>query len=236
MKKLALFVSIAAAVFAAPTAFAANNVTVGHSSWFWGNPQPQGNTLNAIDFAGGTGYAAGDFGTLLKTVDNGFTWTGVATGITVNLSQVRLLDANTVFIGAGCLLRRSDDGGVTFKRILATSSERSCPASVTSFYFTTPQVGYVLLSDGNVQRTDDGGQTFQQRTAVPGTAATHATPSVPPSDIWFLSDTTGFASAGGSIQKTTDGGNTWTPVFNGSAKLNSFFFIDTLTGWAAGDG
>jgi photosystem II stability/assembly factor-like uncharacterized protein len=236
MKKLALLASIAAAVFAAPAAYAADNVTVGHSSWFWGNPQPQGNTLNAIDFAGGTGYAAGDFGTLLKTADNGATWTGIATGITVNLTQVRLLDANTIFIGAGCLLRRSDDGGQTFRRILATSSERSCPASVTSFFFTTPQVGYVLLSDGTVQRTDDGGQSFQQRTAVPGTAATGASPSAPPSDIWFLSDTTGFALAGGSIQRTTDGGNSWTPVFNGSAKLNSFFFVNTLTGFAAGDG
>jgi photosystem II stability/assembly factor-like uncharacterized protein len=236
MKKLALLVSIAAAFLAAPAAQAANNVTVGHSSWFWGNPQPQGNTLNAIDFAGGTGYAAGDFGTLLKTTDNGFTWTGIPTGITVNLNQVRLLDKDTVFIGAGCLLRRSDDGGQTFKRILATSSERSCPASVTSFYFTTAQVGYVLLSDGTVQRTDDGGQSFQQRTAVPGTAATGASPSVPPTDIWFLSDTTGFATAGGTIQKTTDGGNSWTPVFNGSAKLNSMFFVNTLTGFAVGDG
>ena len=236
MKKLALLVSMVAAVFGAPAANAANNVTVGHSSWFWGNPQPQGNTLSAIDFAGGTGYAAGDFGTLLKTVDNGFTWTGVATGITVNLNQVRLLDANTVFIGAGCLLRRSDDGGQTFKRILATSSERSCPASVTSFYFTSAQVGYVLLSDGTVQRTDDGGQSFQQRTAVPGTAATGASPVAPPSDIWFLSDTTGFALAGGTIQKTTDGGNSWTPAFTGAAKLNSLFFIDTMTGWAVGDG
>src|SRR3954453_13219505 len=236
MKKLALLVSIAAAIFGAPAAYAANNVTVGHSSWFWGNPQPQGNTLNAIDFAGGTGYAAGDFGTLLKTADNGFTWTGIATGITVNLNQVRLLDANTVFIGAGCLLRRSDDGGTTFKRILATSSERSCPASVTSFYFTTPLIGYVLLSDGTVQRTDDGGQSFQQRTAVPGTAATGASPSAPPSDIWFISDTTGFALAGGTIQKTTDGGNTWTPAFNGTAKLNSLFFVNTLTGFAVGDG
>src|SRR4051794_14094856 len=236
MKKLALFVSIAAAVFAAPAAYAASNVTVGHSSWFWGNPQPQGNTLNAIDFSGGTGYAAGDFGTLLKTIDNGFTWTGIATGVTVDLRQVRVLDANTVFIGAGCLLRRSDDGGQTFRRILATSSERQCPANVTSFYFVSAQVGYVLLSDGTVQRTDDGGQSFQQRTAVPGTAATGASPSAPPSDIWFISDTTGFALAGGTIQKTTDGGNTWTPAFNGTAKLNSLFFVNTLTGFAVGDG
>src|SRR4051794_27120402 len=165
MKKLALLVSIAAAVFGAPAAYAANNVTVGHSSWFWGNPQPQGNTLNAIDFAGGTGYAAGDFGTLLKTADNGFTWTGISTGITVTLNQVRLLDANTVFIGAGCLLRRSDDGGTTFKRILATSSERRCPASVTSFYFTTPLIGYVLLSDA--------------RCSAPTTAASRSS-SAPP--------------------------------------------------------
>jgi photosystem II stability/assembly factor-like uncharacterized protein len=236
MKTLALLASLVALLALAPAAMAADNVTVGHSSWFWGNPQPQGNTLNAIDFAGGTGYAAGDFGTLLKTTDNGFTWTGIPTGVTVNLQRVRLLGANTIFIGAGCLLRRSDNGGQTFQRILATSSERSCPDAITSFFFVTPQVGYVLLSDGTVQRTDDGGQSFQQRTAVPGTAATGVSQPVPPSDIWFTGVDTGYAIAGTSIQKTTDGGNSWTPVYNGATKLNSFFFVDATTGYAVGDG
>src|SRR5436190_850784 len=51
---------------------ASANVQVGSSGWLWGNPLPQGNTLRAMAFAGGTtGYAVGDFGTLLQTTDAG---------------------------------------------------------------------------------------------------------------------------------------------------------------------
>src|SRR5438552_2180197 len=70
--------AIASALLAATGAGAADNpiklgaatgggVSVGHSGWSWGDPQPQGNRLNGIDFAGSRGYAAGDFGTLLRT-------------------------------------------------------------------------------------------------------------------------------------------------------------------------
>src|SRR4051812_11027054 len=51
-------------------AWGQGEVTVGHSGWKWGNPQPQGNTLRNIEFAPGVGYASGEFGTLLRT-DNG---------------------------------------------------------------------------------------------------------------------------------------------------------------------
>jgi photosystem II stability/assembly factor-like uncharacterized protein len=234
MRKIALLGAVLAAALAAPAAHAANNVTVGHSSWFWGNPQPQGNTLNAVDFAGGTGYVAGDFGTLLKTTDNGSTFTGIATGITADLSQVRALDANTVFVGAGCLLRRSDDGGATFKRILAVPSERRCPAGVTSFYFVNGQTGYVLLADGTIERTDDGGQSFAQRTAVPGTAATKVPNPADAADIWFTAADTGYAMAGGIIYRTTDGAGSWTRVSGGPHTLHSFFFSDATTGYAVG--
>jgi len=52
MKRLALAAALLAlAVFAVVTAQAAD-VTVGHSGWNWGNPQPQGNTLRAVEFEG----------------------------------------------------------------------------------------------------------------------------------------------------------------------------------------
>ena len=58
-------------------------VSVGHSGWNWGSPQPQGNDLSGIDFAGGRGYASGDLGTLLRTDDAGQSWTGIATGTSI---------------------------------------------------------------------------------------------------------------------------------------------------------
>src|SRR3712207_1649601 len=73
------------------------SVNVGHSGWNWGNPQPQGSGLAAITFADGVGYAAGDFGTVLRTTDSGVSWTGRATGTRATLTVVRALNARTVF-------------------------------------------------------------------------------------------------------------------------------------------
>src|SRR5436305_14720219 len=71
-------------------------VSVGHSGWRWGNPLPQGNTIRVLDFNGGTGYAAGDFGTLLKTPDAGATCTGLPRGLPPTHSRSDPLSPPTV--------------------------------------------------------------------------------------------------------------------------------------------
>src|SRR5256885_360205 len=186
------------------------------SGWFWGNPLPQGNTIRALDFAGGRGYAAGEFGTLLRTDDGGATWSGIPTGITSDLTKVDVVDASTVIIGGGCSARRSDDGGVTFQRLPFTPSELRCGSKVQSISFSSATVGFLLLDDGTLLSTSDGGASFSRRTAVPGTAAHGDTPSATPTDIFFTSPTVGYATtklaASGSLYRTVDGGNTWNPV------------------------
>src|SRR4051794_1825767 len=230
-------ICLAATVLALALAPAAGaQVSVGHSGWSWGNPQPQGNTLHAVEFAGGVGYAAGDFGTLLRTGDGGGTWQGVATGITGNLLRIRAIDPNTVVIGSGCVLRRSDDGGQTFHRLPFVPSETGCPAGLASFHFPSPQVGYIVLSDGSVIQTADGGLSFSGRTAVPGTAAANPGSGVQPTDVYFLNDTTGFATAGGNLYRTTDGAGSWSARFTAGRGLNSLLFLSATTGYAVGDG
>src|SRR4051812_23217205 len=76
----AVAAATAAVCVAALPAGASANVQVGSSGWSWGNPLPQGNTLRAMAFSGPTGYAVGDFGTLLKTTDGGVTWSGLPAG------------------------------------------------------------------------------------------------------------------------------------------------------------
>src|SRR5436190_18236851 len=234
MKDRASFALLATACALAFAPAASAQVSVGHSGWNWGNPLPQGNTLHAVEFSGGIGYAAGDFGTLLRTPDGGSTWQGIPTGITGNLLRVQAVNPSTVVIGSGCVLRRSDDGGQTFHRLPFVPSETGCPAGLNSFHFPTPQTGYIVLDDGSVIRTDDGGQSFSGRTAVPGTQA--AGGGVHPTDVFFLSDTTGFTTAGGTLYRTTDGGGSWSQRFTGGQALNGLLFVDTTTGYAVGNG
>ena len=139
---------LAAGLLAAAPSGAA--VSVGHSGWRWGNPLPQGNTIRVLDFNGGTGYAAGDFGTLLKTTDAGATWTGIPTGITSSLSRIDVISPSSVVIGGGCSARRSDDGGTTFHRLPFTPSELRCKEGIQSMSFPSGNVGYILLHDGTL--------------------------------------------------------------------------------------
>ena len=185
--------ALAACALAALPAAAQANVQVGSSGWLWGNPLPQGNTLRAMAFAGTTGYAVGDFGTLLKTTDAGDTWTGLPAGTFSNLTEVEAIDANTVVAGGGCVARLSTDGGQSFSRIAFTPVESSCPdgSHLAALWYVNAQHGYLVLNDGSVFETTNGAD-FATKTAIPGTK--QAGGGVVPTDAVFTSDTGGFVT------------------------------------------
>ena len=167
--------------------------------------------------AGGTCYASGNRGTVLKSTDGGVSWKGAITGLTVNLPRVRLVggDAAKIVTGGGCAVRRSDDGGETFSRLPFAPSDTACPFSVAALAFPSSNVGYLVLSDGNVVSTADGGRTFSRKTAIPGGAANGN--YVP--DLLCTTDTSCFAATpAGRIQRSTDGGGSWTQVSTGTGQ------------------
>lgn len=236
-KRLLLVVVCVLAALAALPAAAPASVSVGQSGWFWGNPLPQGNTIAALDFFGNRGYAAGAFGTILRTDDAGATWSGLAAGTSADLSLLQVVNPDTVVIGGGCTLRRTEDGGKTFSRLPFTASEASCSSPMSALWFTAPKIGYLMLNDGTVLRTDDGGLTFSRRTAVPGTPVTGGTAK--PATIRFTGTDVGVAlthaSGAGRIYRTTDGGVSWTLVKSVDYGLNGVTFVDANIGYAVGD-
>src|SRR3954470_11291670 len=228
-------IACAAGALAILPGVASAAVQVGSSGWLWGNPLPQGNTIGAMSFAGASGYASGDFGTLLRTTDAGATWTGLLSGTFTNLTEVQAIDGDSVFAGGGCVARRSDDGGATFKRLAFTPVESSCREQLAAGWFVSRTTGYLVLTDGTVLRTDNDGDTFAQRNPVPGTRAQGG--GVAPTDVVFLTDAVGFATTlGGHIYRTVDGASSWTLVRNASQALRSITFLDALHGVAVGDG
>jgi photosystem II stability/assembly factor-like uncharacterized protein len=236
MRRLRWSAAAAACALAAVPGAAAANVQVGSSGWLWGNPLPQGNTLTAMSFAGSTGYAVGDFGTLLKTTDGGDTWSGTPAGTFSNLTEVQALDATTLVAGGGCVARLSTDGGASFSRIAFTPVESSCPDSsrLAAMWFLNAQHGYLILADGSVFETLNGGTEFATKTALPGSRA--AGGRVDPTDVVFLNDTSGFATTSdGNIYATTDAGVTWKSVSNTNRPVRAITFVTDKVGYAVGD-
>jgi photosystem II stability/assembly factor-like uncharacterized protein len=200
------------------------------SGWSSGNPLLGPNTLRDLSCSGATCYASGDFGTLLKSVDNGASWKGIVTGLTLDLTRVRLAGGSPdrVIAGGGCALRRSDDGGNTFIRLPFTARDQGCSNPVVSFSFPSDKTGLLLLQGARVLSTSDGGRSFTRRTSVPNGA----------NDILCTADRTCFAvglgSSGGAIMRTGDGGVSWTQVGTTPFVLTSVEQADASTLYAVG--
>jgi photosystem II stability/assembly factor-like uncharacterized protein len=240
LRRVLVFIAVAALAAAFPASGGAA-VSVGHSAWEWGNPRPQGNDLLSIEFAntGLRGYAAGRFGTVLRTDDAGESWIGLPTGITANVRRVRVISPDSIVIAGECTLRRSDNAGQSFTRLPWTPRDTGCASEISSVAFPSSDVGYVVTFDGTVLRSGDGGRSWSRRTALPGTPATGSGFSSA-RDILFTSADTGVAvigsSGGGAILRTTDGGTSWTPVQSAPAALNGLWFVDASNGFAVGNG
>ena len=228
--------------FSLLSALSLANVNVSKSGWAWANPTPQGRTLSSIAFSGGVGYAVGFGGTALKTSNAGQSWTGLTTGTAADLERVQVLSPETVIVGGagGCVTRISEDGGQIFRRIFNVA-ESSCPEPVAAFSFLSAHTGFLLLSNGSVELTEDGGESFSRKTAIPGTSASSGGGSLVGADVHFFTATAGIAfvsdphSGLSSAFRTPDGGVSWTPVtLPSGARVTSIHFIDASDGYAIG--
>jgi photosystem II stability/assembly factor-like uncharacterized protein len=232
---VAVLACVAGAIAAAIPAAAPASVQVGSSGWQWGNPLPQGNTLRSMSFAGNDGFAAGAFGTLLHTTDGGSTWSGLLSGTYTDLTEVQAIDPSAVFAGGGCVARRSDDGGATFRRVAFTPVESSCREQLASGWFVNRETGFLVLTDGTVLRTDNDGDTFAQKNPLPGTRAQNG--GAKPTELVFTDAQNGVgATDNGKIYRTTDGANSWTLVSDTGRSVRSVLFFDAANGVAVGDG
>src|SRR5205814_1458906 len=81
------------------------------SGWFWQNPLPQGERLQAVSFTNvNTGNAVGEGGTILRTTDGGATWKQQSSGTTHWLYGVFFTDANTgTAVGSSGMILRTRD-------------------------------------------------------------------------------------------------------------------------------
>ena len=233
-----LLAAAGSAVLATGGATAHAAVQNSQSGWAWGNPQPQGNTIRAMDFAPGRTYAVGEAGTALRSDDGGRTWTGLASGTSANLDRVQVVTPDVVVLqgGDGCVVRRSDDGGRTFRKLYLLA-EANCEDRVQIAFFVDPAVGYLVLRNGTVLRTTDGGQTFgRTQTAVPGTPQRGG--STEPADAVFTGPDTGvvFLRGGSVAYRTTDAGTSWQQVDTDPGTVRQVEQVDATTIFAVGPG
>ena len=205
------------------------------SQWYWQNPLPQGNELDAIYFTdSNTGYAVGVPGTIIKTTDGGITWTISSGGNYTQLNSIFFTNNSTGYIAGngriGDLILKTTDAGSTWNTVLSGTGY-----GVNSIFFPTDDIGYGVGIFGEIVKTTDAGNTWTYQNS--GTLANLTS-------VYFTDDITGYAVGYNgnennieTILKTINGGTTWDTLVNPTnVPLNCVVFTDPNTGYIAGDG
>lgn len=186
-----------------------------------------GNQLHGIKFlSDNKGIAVGDGGKILMTT-SGVNWAQKISGITAGLKDVEYINATTIIaVGDGGTIVKSTNGGMGWTSIYSGTSEmlHSVCVNGTDIY-TCGQNGVILKS------TDEGNSwSF----ISPGQGA-HIF------DIFFTSPTVGYAVGNDAyIHKTTNGGLTWTTLYDfdsgisANFQLRSIYFTDADHGFIVG--
>ena len=145
-----------------------------------------------------TGFAVGNSGTIIKSIDGGETWTARVSGTNEDLESVSFIDASTGFtVGTNVMLKTVDDG--------STWSSVVLPLSVhwMDVEFIDATTGFCVGYSGTILKTSDGGVTWSEKNS-------DCTRFL--AKIQFPTANVGYATSRGynsNFIKTIDGGETW---------------------------
>ena len=166
-----------------------------------------------------TGWVSGNLGTLLKTSNGGANWFSINTGITLNISSIKFINALTGWFATRITGRiyKSTNGGLNWSQQFQTS------ATIQAISFTDSLYGWAASFNGKVFRTTNGGISWDSTTVNSGL-----------NDVVFLNRNTGWACGiARDIFKTTNSGLNWIQQLGGQGgEIESLSFIDLNTGWA----
>ena len=194
----------------------------GPEGWVLQHPTPTAALLYSVHFVSdNVGYAGGDGGAMLKTVDGGRTWSLQNTGILERLDAVRFLNSNTGYaVGVSGTGIRTTNGGKTW-------SSFTLGASLSDVAVLGKDEAIGVGPNGGIRKTEDGGETWFPLPS--GTTAELRSVVFPTSQV-------GFAVGGnGVILRTQDGGETWQTRASGTTRaLHAVSFPDANTGYVVG--
>lgn len=193
----------------------------GYSQWL---PISSGTSANLNDVffpTASIGYAVGNYGTVLKSIDAGNTWSTVATIPTVTLQSVYFTSADTGY-AAGDQLYKTTNGGSNWSVILTDISN-----IFVEVYFVNSQLGFAGAY-GKLYKTVNAGNTW----SVVLSGATWSAIHFPSPNVGYFIGGNDF---GNPLYKTIDGGQNFIQISNGFQSIkSSVFFLNDMVGYMIG--
>lgn len=168
------------------------------------------------------GYAYREFDQMLRTVDGGATWT--ISYLPDDISDIFFVDQlNAYAVGEHGVTYRTVNGGINWT--WASSGARIYQHDLYSQYFFNDTTGIVVGARGRILKTSNGGSSWTQSSPT----------YIDVTDISFGTINTGYATTWNNIYKTTNKGQTWSPLALTPVGSNSRFdhciFFNADTGF-----
>lgn len=185
-------------------------------------------SINFIDNKNGwaSGYTSSG-GVLLHTTDGGVTWNKIFDDNALKFYKIVFKDNLNGFAldDYGENIYQTSDGGVTWNIIFVSPSNQEI---LNDFTTAGSSALFTYGSGGIIEKSSNNGSTWsaKYKTATHGASIKL---------MRFTDNMHGYV-LGDSLRRTTDGGNTWsnrTPT-NAGFSTSSFYFLDSLKGWAVG--
>ncbi|WP_221249220.1 WD40/YVTN/BNR-like repeat-containing protein [Desulfuromonas versatilis] len=180
------------------------------------------------------GYAVGGGGLILKTTDGGATpWRILSYGVYSTLYAVHFpVDDQTGFVvGTGGAIVKITNAGSTITNQTGWYTPNPPGAgAISDVYMTSVTQGHVVARSGRIYKTTDGGATPW--------VMKYLNPPDTFNAVHFPQDAlTGYAVGNsGIIFKTSNAGETWTPLASGVFEhLNEVYFLDNEIGFTVGE-
>ena len=163
--------------------------------------------LFTIDFVDQLhGWAAGYYGTILKTIDGGRNWTHISLPNTDLIRRIQFLnkDYGWLVTHRGRIMN-SEDGGSTWKTVFLEKNN----INMRNIRFLDFKVGWAVGHEGTILYTNDGGQTWTYQFLSNYTG--RDLPRL--NGLTVISKTRAIlAGEFGVIAETTNAGKTWTVI------------------------
>lgn len=198
----------------------------------WQYPEYGGHSLNNIKFIRNQNFiAVGDAGTILKSSDDGVTWSRKEPFTEVNFKGIHIIDSATYFIVGSTFngdgeIYKTVDAGVTWELVF-----ENIQMSLKDIHFANDSVGYCVGNTGRIVKTIDYGQTWTDITNNGNLSGTL-------NAVWFVNADVGFVCRSNfpaSMYKTENGGLTWSQVFGyTSSGCYSILMLNDTLGYAGG--
>ncbi len=173
-------------------------------------------------------FGAGDNGTIVRSLDEGMTWTVLNSSVTRNLNGIDFQNMNAIIaVGDSGLIIKSTNGGNSWNQLSSGVTK-----NLNSVYIVNSFFSIVAGDGGTLLRTSNGGTTWEDMSFADTTTNLN---KIGLMGTWFFGNILGIVGDNGILYQSTNYTN-WNLISTGTSEdLYDIRFKNSGSGFVTGE-